>query len=150
MPLSTRALDVPPVNIRRTETSHALRRDQGRWAVAVAVRALHWPTRTTADAGGSFVDWPRARLGNPLVDLVSVLWTVAVTGHDPSPIAQAHPLMRKADPHVLDALIAAHAGFCIAGALSPAAPGLDAVVDAKRALAGAFLGWLAHRSPSAA
>jgi aminoglycoside phosphotransferase (APT) family kinase protein len=98
----------------------------------------------------SFVDWPHARLGNPLVDLVSVLSTVAVTGHDPSPIAQAHPLMRKADPHVLDALIAAHAGFCIAGALSPAAPGLDAVVDAKRALAGAFLGWLAHRSPSAA
>ena len=33
----------------------------------------------------SFVDWPHARLGNPLVDLVSVLSTVAVTGHDPGP-----------------------------------------------------------------
>jgi hypothetical protein len=97
-----------------------------------------------------FVDWPHARRGNPLVDLVSVLSTVAVTGADPSPLAQAHPLMRNVDAHVLDALIAAHAGFHVAGALSPATPGLDPVVDAKRALADAFLSWLARRSPVAA
>jgi hypothetical protein len=96
------------------------------------------------------VDWPHARRGNPLVDLVSVLSTVAVTGADPSPMAQAHPLMRNVDAHVLDALIAAHAGFCVAGALSPVTPGLDPVVDAKRALADAFLSWLACRSPVAA
>jgi len=54
------------------------------------------------------------------------------------------------DPHVLDALIAAHAGFCIAGALSPAGPGLQAVIAAMRTLAHAFLTWLADRSPLAA
>jgi hypothetical protein len=58
--------------------------------------------------------------------------------------------MRNMDMHVLDALIAAHAGFCVAGALSPARPGHDPVVDAKRALADAFLSWLARRSPVAA
>jgi hypothetical protein len=65
-------------------------------------------------------------------------------------MAQAHPLMRNVDAHVLDALIAAHAGFCVVEALSPATTRLDPVVDAKRALADAFLSWLARRSPPVA
>ena len=92
-----------------------------------------------------FVDWPHARRGNPLVDLVSILATVEIAGVDPSPLADAHPLTRNVDPHTLDALIAAHAGFCISGALYPPDPGYQPILDAKRALGTAYLGWLARR-----
>ena len=92
-----------------------------------------------------FVDWPHARRGNPLVDLVSVLATVESAGVDPNPFAEAHPLTDKGDSRTLDAIIAAHAGFCIGGALYPPTPAYQPILDAKLALGTAYLGWLARR-----
>jgi len=92
-----------------------------------------------------FVDWPHARRGNPLTDLVSVLCPIALAGRDPSPIAEAHPLAADVDSQSLDAIIAALAGFSVLGALLPARPEQQAIVDAKRELATAMLTWLARR-----
>jgi Ser/Thr protein kinase RdoA (MazF antagonist) len=91
------------------------------------------------------VDWAFARLGNPLVDLVTLLSSVAADGADPDPHAVAHPLAADADPGVLDALIAAHAGFCITASLQPAAPRRQPILDVKRALGLGALAWLEGR-----
>ncbi len=92
-----------------------------------------------------FVDWPHARLGNPLVDLVLLLSTVAIRGADPSPLARSHPLTDGVDPGTLDMILAAHAGFCMVGALGPGTAEYRPILDAKLTLARGSLSWLAHR-----
>jgi aminoglycoside phosphotransferase (APT) family kinase protein len=91
------------------------------------------------------VDWPHARLGNPVVDLVSILCPIAMAGGDPSPIAQLHPTAADLDARSLDAVIAALAGFCAVGALTPARAGQQPVATAKHELANSLLTWLARR-----
>jgi hypothetical protein len=91
------------------------------------------------------VDWPHARLGNPLVDLVMLLSTVAVSGHEPEPFLTAHPLACDVDPHRVDALLAAYSGFCVAGAIAPTDPAFRPIAEAKHALGRDALTWLAHR-----
>lgn len=91
------------------------------------------------------VDWPHARLGSPIIDLVSVLSTVSAAGIDPTPIAERQSVAVRRDRRVLDAVLAAHAGFCVAGVLAPSAPAHAAVTAAKRDLARAALRWLAQR-----
>jgi hypothetical protein len=92
-----------------------------------------------------FVDWPHARLGNPVIDLVSVLCPIAIAGGDPSRIARSHPLAVDLNARSLDAVIAALAGFCAAGALMPAPTGQQPVTNAKHELANGLLTWLARR-----
>ncbi len=92
-----------------------------------------------------FVDWPHARLGNPLIDVLSLLSTVALHGRDPSPYVEAHPLAATSHPRTIDALLAAHAGFCAAGALAPVRDTHRSIRDAKRELASGYLTWLEHR-----
>src|SRR5262249_691347 len=67
-----------------------------------------------------FVDWPHARLGAPLVDLLLFLSSTAASGIDPEPILARQPLTAHIEPDAIDAVLAAHAGFCLAGALHPA------------------------------
>jgi hypothetical protein len=93
-----------------------------------------------------FVDWPHARLGAPVVDLVSVLASAAADGLDPEPVLR-HPsnIARRFDPHVLNAVAAALAGFCFAGALPAPAPGASPVADSKLRLGLATVNWLRRR-----
>jgi Ser/Thr protein kinase RdoA (MazF antagonist) len=92
-----------------------------------------------------FVDWPHARLGAPFVDLVLVLASAAADGIDPDPILRRQALTADVEPRVIDAVVAAFAGFCLAGGLAPAPAGLQAIVDAKLRLGRASLGWLVRR-----
>jgi Ser/Thr protein kinase RdoA (MazF antagonist) len=93
-----------------------------------------------------FVDWPHARLGAPIIDLLLVLSSVAADGIDPEPILARQPLAAHVEPRAIDAVLAAHAGFCVAGALLPAPPGLEPITEAKLALGLATVNWLARRT----
>jgi Phosphotransferase enzyme family len=92
-----------------------------------------------------FVDWPHARLGAPFIDLLLLLSSAAADGIDPEPILARQPLAARIQPHVIDAVLAAHAGFCLSGTLAPAPPGLAPIIEAKLGLARATIGWLARR-----
>ena len=95
-----------------------------------------------------FVGWPHARLGAPLVDLIMVLSSAAADGIDPEPFIRTYA--RMADRTAIDAILAAHAGFLLAGGLAPATPGLEAITAAKRRLGRGAVRWLERRRASAA
>jgi Ser/Thr protein kinase RdoA (MazF antagonist) len=90
-----------------------------------------------------FVDWPHARLGAPLVDLVTVLSSAAADGIDPEPVLAAHPT--GAPPEAVDAVLAAHCGFLLDGGLSGSTPGLEAIAAAKLRLGLGAVAWLRRR-----
>jgi Phosphotransferase enzyme family len=92
----------------------------------------------------AFVDWPHARLGAPFVDSVLLLAS-ASADLDPEPLLAASPLTAHADPAAVNGLLAAQAGFCLAGATSPPERGLEPIYAAKLTLGLAALGWLARR-----
>lgn len=87
--------------------------------------------------GPVFVDWPHARLGAPFVDLIILLSSVAVDGVDPEPYIGSG--------HQIDAVLAAHAGFCLKGGLSTPAPGLEPIAAVKLAIGLAATDWLRRR-----
>jgi aminoglycoside phosphotransferase (APT) family kinase protein len=86
-----------------------------------------------------FVDWPHARVGNALVDMVLLLSGAAADGLDPE------PFLRAGENGALTAILAAHAGFLLAGGLSEPWPGLEAITAAKLHLGTGSLGWLHDR-----
>jgi hypothetical protein len=92
-----------------------------------------------------FVDWPHARLGAPVVDLVIVLAAAAADGVDPEPILRDHAETADLEPGNVDAVLAAHAGFLLGGGLSPAPPGLEPITEAKLHLGRGAVNWLRHR-----
>jgi hypothetical protein len=67
----------------------------------------------------AFVDWPHARLGVPVIDEIMVLSSVAADGLDPAPYL-------RGTGREIDAILAAHAGFLMAGALTIPLPALAA------------------------
>lgn len=85
-----------------------------------------------------FVDWPHARLGAPVVDLVTYLSSVAADGVDPEPYLPAGSA-------AVTEVLAAHAGFLLAGGLAAPHPGLEAITTAKLRLGLAALDWLRRR-----
>ena len=92
-----------------------------------------------------FVDWPHARVGAPFIDTVLLLASAVADGVDPEPFIAASPLTANVDPSAIDGLLAAQAGFCLAGALQPPQPGLEPIYTAKLELGIAALDWLARR-----
>jgi hypothetical protein len=92
-----------------------------------------------------FVDWPHARLGAPFVDLVLLLSTAAADGIDPERLAATLAPIADAAPTLIDAVLAAHAGFCLAGGLEPAQPGLEPIFEAKLRIGFGALRWLEQR-----
>ncbi len=92
-----------------------------------------------------FIDWPHARQGAPFIDTVLLLASAVADGIDPEPLLAASPVTAGLDPRAIDGLIAAQAGFCLTGAMSPPQPGLEPVCAAKLALGLAALTWLARR-----
>ncbi|HZM76182.1 MAG TPA: phosphotransferase [Candidatus Limnocylindrales bacterium] len=104
-----------------------------------------------------FVDWPHARLGHPLVDLVLLLSSAAADGIDPEPFVAepfvaepsvAEPSVAGAEQPALDGILAANAGFLLAGGLSEPVPGLEAIPRMKLHLGTGALGWLHRRLSS--
>ena len=73
-----------------------------------------------------FVDWPWARRGAPFVDLVMLLASAAADGIDPEPYLATAPVTAAATADDLTSVLAAHAGFCLAGALEPGRAGARA------------------------
>jgi len=92
-----------------------------------------------------FVDWPHARLGSPLVDPVVLLSCAAGDGIDPEPLLAFHAPGAEQERAAVTAILAAHAGFLLAGGLAPAPPGLEAIAAAKLSLARGALSWLRSR-----
>jgi serine/threonine protein kinase len=92
-----------------------------------------------------FVDWPHARLGAPVVDLITLLSSVAADGIDPAPYLPDDLSDRNSRP-AFDAILAAHAGFLLAGALTPMPPGLEAIAVEKLRLGTGAVRWLQQRS----
>jgi hypothetical protein len=91
-----------------------------------------------------FVDWPHARLGAPVIDLVTLLSSAAADGIDPEPY-----LVGNFPSEDLDAILTAHAGFLLAGGLAPMPPGLEAIAAEKLRLGLGAIHWLRRRSTRA-
>lgn len=92
-----------------------------------------------------FADWPHARLGAPYVDLILFASSAAAAGVDPEPIVTGHAPAAETEPHVIDAVLAAHAGFCVSGGLYPVSPALAPIIAAKAELGIAATAWLQRR-----
>ena len=91
------------------------------------------------------VDWPHARLGAPVIDLVMTLASAAADGIDPEQVLRAQPIAQDIDRHVVDVILVAHAGFCTFGALEVPPPGLEPIIRAKQHLSYGALTWLQRR-----
>jgi aminoglycoside phosphotransferase (APT) family kinase protein len=92
-----------------------------------------------------FVDWPHARLGASVVDLVIVLSSVAADRIDSEPILRNHVETAELEPGTIDTILAAHAGFLLDGGLSPISPGLEPIIEAKLHLGHGAVNWLQQR-----
>jgi hypothetical protein len=79
--------------------------------------------------GAVLVDWPHARLGAPVIDLLTLLASAAADGIDPDPVLRAVPV--ASDPRDIDAVLAALAGFWLADGLGPMSPGFEQIAAAK-------------------
>jgi Ser/Thr protein kinase RdoA (MazF antagonist) len=93
-------------------------------------------------------DWPHARLGAPFLDLIMFATSTAAAGVDPEPIVTGYAPAAETEPHVIDAVLAAHAGFCVAGSLDRVSPAFAPIVAAKAELGTAATAWLQRRLAS--
>lgn len=92
-----------------------------------------------------FVDWPHAWIGAAHCDVLTLLSSAALSGMDPQPLADEHPLTRGLEPDRLNVFLAAHAGFLIRLA-ALAGPTVDPdLLDMATALGRASLDWLRAR-----
>ncbi|MEV4510385.1 aminoglycoside phosphotransferase family protein [Dactylosporangium sp. NPDC049525] len=94
------------------------------------------------------IDWPHAWVGAAHCDLVTLLSSASLSGVDPQPFAERHPLTRDLDPLQLDVVLALHAGFLLHRATS-AGPSADRnLVNMMTALGLASVRWLRQRGES--
>jgi len=92
-----------------------------------------------------FVDWPHAWIGAAHCDVLTLLSSAALSGMDPQPLADEHPLTRGLEPDRLNVFLATHAGFLIRLA-ALAGPTVDPdLLDMATALGRASLDWLRAR-----
>jgi hypothetical protein len=92
-----------------------------------------------------FADWAHARLGAPFIDLILFASSAAAIGVDPEPVVRGHAPAAATEPHVIDAVLAAHAGFCLRGSLHTATPDFAPIIAAKTELGTAAITWLERR-----
>ncbi len=95
-----------------------------------------------------FVDWPHARLGAPVIDLLMVLASASADDIDPEPLLMSQRIARAAAPGDIDAILAAVAGAWVAGGLACAEPGLGPIAAEKRRLGRGATTWLQRRLAS--
>jgi hypothetical protein len=90
------------------------------------------------------VDW-HAWIGTRHCDVVMLLSSASLSGIDPQPIADSHPLTRDLDSVQINEVLALHAGFLLRTAAS-AGPAADPnLVGMMVALGCASLRWLRKR-----
>ncbi|MBU3866751.1 aminoglycoside phosphotransferase family protein [Streptomyces sp. 4503] len=91
------------------------------------------------------VDWPHAWIGPRHCDAVTLMSSASLSGVDPRPIAENHPLTRDLDPARINEVLALHAGFLLRTAVA-AGPDADPhIVAMMTALGLASLRWLRTR-----
>lgn len=91
------------------------------------------------------VDWPHAWIGAAHCDAVTLMSSAALSGIDPQPLAERHPMTRYVAPALINVFLALHAGFLFRVAVS-AGPNADRyLVDMIVALGGASVRWLQTR-----
>jgi hypothetical protein len=66
-------------------------------------------------------------------------------GIDPDRLLADRAVTARLDPHVIDAVLAAHAGFCLGGSLWRPDPELAPIIAAKAKLGAAATTWLRRR-----
>jgi hypothetical protein len=91
------------------------------------------------------VDWPHAWIGAAHCDLVTLLSSVSISGIDPQPLAERHPLTRDLDPLPINGLLALHAGFLLRVATSAGSGADRDLVDMMVTLSTSSLRWLGSR-----
>jgi aminoglycoside phosphotransferase (APT) family kinase protein len=92
-----------------------------------------------------FVDWPHARLGAPFIDLLMLLGSAGSDGIDLDDLLAAQPVAAGPDRGTIDAVLAALAGFYLAGALAETAAAFRPIAAAKLELGRGTLSWLQRR-----
>ncbi|MBC7291353.1 MAG: phosphotransferase [Actinotalea sp.] len=89
------------------------------------------------------VDWPHAAAGSPVVDVVTMLPSVAMTGGGPAAeVFDAHPGARDLDPGAVRDVLAGVAGYFVHGAVQPPPPGIPNLRAFQLAQGRAALDWL--------
>jgi hypothetical protein len=91
------------------------------------------------------VDWPHAWIGAPHCDVLTLLSSTQLSGIDPQPLAEQHPLTRGLDSLTVNVTLALHAGFLLRAAASAARDADPDLVAAMTALGNASLRWLSSR-----
>jgi hypothetical protein len=95
------------------------------------------------------IDWPHAWVGAPFCDVVTLLSSTRLSGIDPQPIAESHPLTRDLVPAQVDGFLALHSGFLLRTAASAGPEADPNIVAMMTALGLASVRWLQHRWPTA-
>jgi len=109
--------------------------------------------RMRTDGQVLLVDWPWARQGAAVIDLLMLLASAGgsdgINGIDLDALLAAQPVARETTtPAEVDGILAAITGFWLAGGLSTADPGLAPIPAAKLALGRGALRWLRRRLTS--
>lgn len=91
------------------------------------------------------VDWPHAWIGAGHCDVVTLLSSAQLSGVDPQPLVEVHPLTCRLDASRIDVMLAAHAGFLLR-IVTSVGPGADPnLVDMMVSLGRSSLHWLRSR-----
>jgi hypothetical protein len=91
------------------------------------------------------VDWPHAWIGGPFCDALTLMSSASLSGIDPQPLADRHPLTGELDPLPVNVFLAVHSGFLFRVATN-AGPGTDPRLIAMMTRLGtASLNWLRRR-----
>ena len=91
------------------------------------------------------IDWPHAWIGARHCDVVTLLSSASLSGIDPQPIADSHPLTRDLGSSQINEPLALHAGFLLRTAASAGPAGDPNIVSMMVALGRASLNWLRER-----
>ncbi len=124
---------------------------EDRWPEAVRGETLlHLDLRADnmllTDDGVFLVDWPGAAVGAAWVDLAAMLPSIAMQGGpDPEAVWHAHPTSRDVDAGLVDAFVAALAGYFAHSSLLPAPPGLPTLRRFQAAQGEHAWAWLMRR-----
>lgn len=102
--------------------------DDGRWVMLVFE---HIDGAEPDLRGNPSHAWPHARLGAPFLDLIMFASSAGVEGIESDQLLAARAATAGHDPYVIDAIIAAHAGFCVGGSLWREDPEFAPSIEAK-------------------
>ncbi len=125
---------------------------EDRWVEAAAGDTLlHLDLRADnmlirADGSVVFLDWPHARRGAPVLDVLGLAPSVGMQGGpDVDWLLARHPHAARAAPEVVLVLLAAIAGLFTHASLRPPQPGLPTVREFQAGQARVARRWLATR-----